>query len=58
MSRDEILTISDIASFLKVGGQWLFRRTAIDSWIDARTNAPSTRPANTDTNRPDASQEA
>ena len=75
--RDEILTISDVASFLKVtektlyglaqkgdlpgfqvGGQWRFRRTAIDSWIDVRTNAPSTRPANTDTNRPDASREA
>ena len=56
MSQDEILTIADVASYLKVtektlyglaqkgdlpgfkvGGQWRFRRAAIDSWIDVKT---------------------
>ena len=56
MSQDDILTIPDVADFLKVaektvyglaqkgdlpgfkvGGQWRFRRTAIDSWIDGKT---------------------
>ena len=55
-SQDDILTIPDVASLLKVaektvyglaqkgdlpafkvGGQWRFRRTAIDSWIDVKT---------------------
>ena len=57
-SQDDILTIPDIASLLKVadktvyslvqkgdlpgfkvGGQWRFSRTAIDSWIKVKTNA-------------------
>ncbi len=61
LSQDDILTISDIASLLKVaektvyglaqkgdlpgfkvGGQWRFSRTAIDSWIEAKTQAAST----------------
>ena len=28
----------------KVGGQWRFRRTAIDAWIDERTLATEPRP--------------
>ena len=28
----------DLPAF-KVGGQWRFRRTAIDSWIDVKTQA-------------------
>ena len=55
---DEILTIPDVASLLKVaektvyglaqkgdlpafkvGGQWRFRRGAIDSWIEEKTRA-------------------
>ena len=54
-SQDDILTIPDVASFLKVaektvyglaqkgdppalwvGGQWRFRRTVADSWIEAK----------------------
>ena len=30
----------DLPAF-KVGGQWRFRRTAIDSWIDVKTQAAS-----------------
>ncbi len=29
---------SDLPAF-KVGGQWRFRRTAIDSWIEEKTGA-------------------
>ena len=55
---DEIMTIPDVASLLKVaektvyglaqkgdlpafkvGGQWRFRRGAIDSWIEEKTRA-------------------
>ncbi len=60
--QDDILTIPDVASLLKVaektvyglaqkgdlpafkvGGQWRFRRTAIDSWIDVKTQAAGGR---------------
>ena len=63
-SQDDILTISEVASLLKVaektvyglaqkgdlpafkvGGQWRFSRTAIDSWIETKTQAASTQPA-------------
>ena len=63
-SQDDILTIPDVANFLKVaektvyglaqkgdlpgfkvGGQWRFRRTAIDSWIDGKTRAADVQPA-------------
>jgi len=59
-NQDDILTISDVASLLKVaektvyglakksdlpgfkvGGQWRFSRSAIDSWIEAKTKASS-----------------
>ena len=69
MSQDEILTISDVASYLKVaektlyglaqkgdlpgfkvGGQWRFRRAAIDSWIDVKTNITGGRPVDTQAN--------
>ena len=30
----------------KVGGQWRFRRTAIDFWIEVKTNAVGAQPAN------------
>ena len=69
MSQDEILTISDVASYLKVtektlyglaqkgdlpgfkvGGQWRFRRAAIDSWIDVKTNLTGGRPVDTEAN--------
>ena len=30
----------------KVGNQWRFRRTAIDSWIELKTHAASVQPAN------------
>jgi excisionase family DNA binding protein len=59
-NQDDILTISDVASLLKVaektvyglaqkgdipgfkvGGQWRFSRSAIDSWIEAKTKAAS-----------------
>ncbi len=64
-SQDDILTIPDVANFLKVtektvyglaqkgdlpgfkvGGQWRFRRTAIDSWIDVKTRAAGVQMAN------------
>ena len=64
-SQDDILTIPDVASLLKVaektvyglaqkgdlpafkvGGQWRFRRTAIDSWIEMKTQAGGTQAAN------------
>ena len=64
-SQDDILTISEVASLLKVaektvyglaqkgnipgfkvGGQWRFKRTAIDSWIEAKTKAVGAQPAN------------
>ena len=64
-SQDDILTISEVASLLKVadktvyslsqkgdlpgfkvGGQWRFSRTAIDSWIAAKTHAASADAAN------------
>ena len=64
-SQDDILTIPDVASLLKVadktvyslvqrgdlpgfkvGGQWRFSRTAIDSWIEVKTNAAGAQPAN------------
>jgi excisionase family DNA binding protein len=63
-NQDDILTISEIASLLKVagktvyglakkgelpafkvGGQWRFSRTALNSWIEAKTRAASTRAA-------------
>ena len=66
MGQDEILTIADVASYLKVtektlyglaqkgdlpgfkvGGQWRFRRAAIDSWIDVKTSAFCGRMADT-----------
>lgn len=69
MSQDEILTISDVASYLKVtektlyglaqkgdlpgfkvGGQWRFRRAAIDSWIDVKTNITGGRQVDTEAN--------
>ena len=31
----------DLPAF-KVGGQWRFRRTAIDSWIEVKTQAAGT----------------
>jgi len=59
-NQDDILTISDVASLLKVaektvyglvqkgdlpgfkvGGQWRFSRSAIDSWIETKTKASS-----------------
>ena len=65
MAKDDILTIPDVADFLKVaektvyglaqkgdlpgfkvGGQWRFRRTAIDSWIDGKTRAAGVQMAN------------
>ena len=71
MSQDEILTISDLASYLKVtektlyslaqkgdlpgfkvGGQWRFRRAAIDSWIEVKTNSVGTQPPETGATRP------
>ena len=71
MSQDEILTISDVASYLKVtektlytlaqrgdlpgfkvGGQWRFRRTAIDSWIEVKTNSVGTQDPETGADRP------
>ncbi len=35
----------DLPAF-KVGGQWRFRRTAIDSWIEVKTQAAGVRPDN------------
>ena len=35
----------DLPAF-KVGGQWRFRRTSIDSWIEAKTRAGGTQAAN------------
>ena len=35
----------DLPAF-KVGGQWRFRRTAIDSWIEVKTQAAGVQPAN------------
>ena len=35
----------DLPAF-KVGGQWRFRRTAIDSWIEVKTQAAGAQPAN------------
>ncbi len=32
----------DLPAF-KVGGQWRFRRTDLDSWIDARTRRTATQ---------------
>ena len=70
MSRSEILTISDVATYLKVtektlyaltqrgdlpgfkvGGQWRFRRTAIDTWIDMNTKAAGVQHCDTETSR-------
>ena len=64
-SQDDILTIPDVASLLKVaektvyglaqkgdlpafkvGGQWRFRRTAIYSWIEVKTQAGGTQTTN------------
>ena len=64
-SQDDILTIPEVASFLKVaektvyglaqkgdlpafkvGGQWRFLRTAIDTWIEVKTHAAGVRPEN------------
>ena len=64
-SQDDILTIPEVASLLKVaektvyglaqksdlpafkvGGQWRFRRAAIDSWIDVKTQTAGVRPDN------------
>ena len=69
MSQEEILTIADVASYLKVtektlyglaqkgdlpgfkvGGQWRFRRAAIDSWIDVKTNVIRGRPVDSEAN--------
>ena len=71
-SQDDVLTIPDVASLLKVtektvyslvrkgdlpafkvGGQWRFRRTAIDSWIEVKTDAAGAQPAN-DSAKPSA----
>ena len=35
----------DLPAF-KVGGQWRFRRTAIDSWIEVKTQTAGVRPNN------------
>ncbi len=35
----------DLPAF-KVGGQWRFRRTAIDAWIEAKTQVAGAQPAN------------
>ena len=35
----------DLPAF-KVGGQWRFSRTAIDSWIEVKTQAAGVRPDN------------
>ncbi len=75
-SRDDVLTIPDVASLLKVtektvyslvrkgdlpafkvGGQWRFRRTAIDSWIEVKTNAAGVQPDNDGGKRPGANRE-
>ena len=75
-SQDEVLTIPDVASLLKVtektvyslvrkgdlpafkvGGQWRFRRTAIDSWIEVKTNAASVQPDNDGVKRPGTNPE-
>ena len=75
-SQDDVLTIPDVASLLKVtektvyslvrkgdlpafkvGGQWRFRRTAIDSWIEVKTNAASVQPDNDDVKRPGTNPE-
>ncbi len=64
-SQDDILTIPDVASLLrvadktvyslvqrgdlpgfKVGGQWRFRRKAIDSWIEVKTQVTGAQKAN------------
>ena len=64
-SQDDILTIPEVASLLKVaektvyglaqkgdlpafkvGGQWRFRRTASDTWIEVKTHAAGVRPEN------------
>ena len=64
-SQDDILTIPEVASLLKVaektvyglsqkgdlpafkvGGQWRFLRTAIDTWIEVNTHAAGVRPEN------------
>ena len=64
-SQDDILTIPEVASLLKVaektvyglaekgdlpafkvGGQWRFLRTAIDTWIEVKTHAAGVRPEN------------
>ena len=37
----------DLLGF-KVGGQWRFSRTAIDSWIKVKTNAAGVQPDNDD----------
>ena len=75
-SQDDILTIPDVASLLKVaektvyglaqkgdlpafkvGGQWRFRRTAIDSWIDVKTQAACVQPADDGARRSHSSRE-
>ena len=75
-SQDDILTIPDVASLLKVaektvyglaqkgdlpafkvGGQWRFRRTAIDSWIDVKTQAAGVQPADDGARRSHSSRE-
>ena len=35
----------DLPAF-KVGGQWRFLRTAIDTWIEVKTHAAGVRPEN------------
>ena len=52
----EILTIPEVASLLKVGekaqlpafrvrGQWHFKRTDLDAWIESQKSAVGNRPA-------------
>ena len=35
----------DLPAF-KVGGQWRFRRTAIDAWIEVKTQVAGAQPTN------------
>ena len=46
----------DLPAF-KVGGQWRFRRTAIDSWIEVKTQVAGAQPDSDNTNPPRSSRE-
>lgn len=67
MFDDEMLTIEDVAGYLKlkpqtiyrwaqsgklpgakIGKEWRFRRSAIESWIDSRLGPPSPGEASTE----------